>query len=644
MSARLLVPVLLICLVACGAASAAAGPARPAAVRSEPLSSRALYQQTLRGTVLVGYINGKDGRAGTGFIIDAKRRLVVTNYHVAPEGACFVIFPMYQNGRVISDRVVYRLAARVPGRVIDSDPKRDLAIIQLESLPDDVAALKLAAENPQPGDRLHLVGNPGASAGLWVYTTGTVRQLVRRRVVYSGGQVLDTNVIESQMPINRGDSGSAVVNDRGEVVGVTSGAFFTSQVQNVGWHIDLNELKVFQADVIALQGDRSASAEQYERRALRLINKGKNALALVDLTRAIARDSKRGSAYRTRSRLNYLARRYDAALADGYRALDIDPQDGLAANHRGNAFAARGEYTRAIADFSLAIRRIPGDADIRINRGVCYAERKQFEEALKDFSEAIRLNPSNANAYAWRAAVHHARKEYKQATDNYLAALKLVPTSSALLARLGHVYRESGQPALAVESYEKALKLGVASPAVVWRSLGHARFNLKRYEQAILAYNEAIKGNPGDAHAWFGRGAAREEQGEVDEAQADYARAVELNPAYASSLTTYATRAIRVTNATGEPIKVYGQFQTQTTDGWRRLPQTGSWVWELAPGASLLLLDDRSTAVEAGKCRLWAVGTKTGKRFDNMKKSTLLLVETPYKARKKDTYEHRFGG
>jgi tetratricopeptide (TPR) repeat protein len=646
MPVRLVVP-LLTWLATCAAAGAASGPprARTETVRLEPLSSRALYQQTLRGTVHISVSrNGKVTPAGTGFVVDAEARLVVTNHHVVPEGGvCFVTFPQYHKGRVIADPSRYRFDKGVPGTVLDSDPQIDLAVIRLASLPTGVTALKLAAESPQPGDRLHLVGNPSASRGLWVYTTGLVRQLVKRSMPYGPRQYLDARVVEAQMDTNYGDSGSPVVNDSGELVGVHSGSSKEAYIRGFAWHIDVEELKLFLGDVRALQGPSSAAAEVYERLALRLIRKEKRTEALAELNRAIERDGKRASAYRHRARLHFLANNHDAALADGYRALDITPNDVQALNDRGIVFATRGDHTRALADYSRAIALEPRDAVFRFNRGVAHVRKKRYEQAIADFSEAIRLNPGYVRAWAERAEAHDDRKDYPRAIADYQEAIKRAPGDALLHARLGHIYRNSGSDALAAQSYEKALKMGLARPAVVWRSLGHSRFTLKRYEQAVQAYSEALKHDPRDAHAWFWRGAVREEQGELDLAQADYARGVELHRPYAGRLKSYTTRHIRVSNATREPIKVYARFQVRLGERWQELP-AGDWLfWNLAPGETIRLAHARSGTIQARQVRIWAVGLKTGTRWENTRKSPLLLVEAPYQARQRDTHEHRFG-
>jgi len=60
--------------------------------------------------------------------------------------------------------------------------KRDLALIQLEgAIPTEARSLKLSKESPSPGQRVHSVGNPGASGALWVYTPGSVRQVYHHK-------------------------------------------------------------------------------------------------------------------------------------------------------------------------------------------------------------------------------------------------------------------------------------------------------------------------------------------------------------------------------------------------------------------------------------------------------------------------------
>src|SRR5439155_24634916 len=77
---------------------------------------------------------------------------------------------------------------------------------------------------------------------LWVYTSGTVRQVYHKQWKAMGMNMifdLEAQVVETQSPTNAGDSGGPLVNDRGELVGVTQGGATGAQLLST--FIDLSE-------------------------------------------------------------------------------------------------------------------------------------------------------------------------------------------------------------------------------------------------------------------------------------------------------------------------------------------------------------------------------------------------------------------
>src|SRR5262249_51859272 len=150
-----------------------------------------VYERTLRSTAWVVSPLAKDKGAaiGTGVLVDQKRKWVLTNYHVVEDRTkAIVFFPMYRNGQVVTEPKQYidgkkeehRLG--IPGEVIAKDRRRDLALLQLPSLPGGVQEIPLAAKVPKPGETLHAIGNSGAKDGtLWRYSKGEVRQVYAKR-------------------------------------------------------------------------------------------------------------------------------------------------------------------------------------------------------------------------------------------------------------------------------------------------------------------------------------------------------------------------------------------------------------------------------------------------------------------------------
>jgi HEAT repeat protein len=220
-----------------------------------------VYKRLLKSTVLILtpiQIGNQLGvMQGSGALIDKQNRLVLTNYHVvqnAPETAVF--FPVRdQNGRLITekDHFMAQLKSRRDvnfGRVLKADSHHDLALVQLEKLPEgiEVEALPLASTQPGITERVISVGAPAVSGGLWVYTEGRVRTLQRKKhwVVDNPEEGLhmdiEADVILTDSPTNPGDSGGPLVNTHGQMVGVVQG-YHGGAARAMSIFIDLTEVK-----------------------------------------------------------------------------------------------------------------------------------------------------------------------------------------------------------------------------------------------------------------------------------------------------------------------------------------------------------------------------------------------------------------
>lgn len=207
---------------------------------SEP---RKIYRQAVRATALLRVKTAEKTGFGTAWIVNREKGLLITNYHVIAESTQVqVLFPIIRGGRVVADKDLYKKETPLTARVLATDPRCDLALLELSKIPDGVTELKLAAESAEPGERVHSVGNPGASSAYWVYSQGLVRQVAHRKIVFPG-QVIETMLVEIQSPVNPGDSGSALVNDQGEVVAVVSATNHSAQL--FGLAIDVSRVRNF---------------------------------------------------------------------------------------------------------------------------------------------------------------------------------------------------------------------------------------------------------------------------------------------------------------------------------------------------------------------------------------------------------------
>lgn len=216
--------------------------------QAPPDAGSSVYNKVVRSTAWIITRRPTSVATGSGALVDAHRRLVLTNYHVVG-GAdhVTVVFAVMRNSRPIAERDFYQRRLNdygMRGKVIVRDQPHDLALIQLDRAPQGIPALKLAQTPVVPGQSVHSIGNPGGSGALWVYTPGRVRQVYRRNWrsdIDGREQRFQAEVVETDSPTNPGDSGGPLVNDAGELVGVTQGG--VTNVQSISNFIAASEVR-----------------------------------------------------------------------------------------------------------------------------------------------------------------------------------------------------------------------------------------------------------------------------------------------------------------------------------------------------------------------------------------------------------------
>jgi serine protease DegQ len=139
--------------------------------------------------------------AGSGVIVDAANGYVLTNHHVIANASEVYV--------TLKDR------RRLKAKLVGSDPPTDIAVLKIE--PDRLTALPFGdSDQLEVGDYVVAIGNP-FGLGQTV-TSGIVSALGRSGLNIEGYE----DFIQTDASINPGNSGGALVNLRGELVGINS--------------------------------------------------------------------------------------------------------------------------------------------------------------------------------------------------------------------------------------------------------------------------------------------------------------------------------------------------------------------------------------------------------------------------------------
>lgn len=150
---------------------------------------------------------------GSGVVIDATKGYVVTNNHVVDNATTIKV--QLSDGR------------KFDAKVVGKDPRSDIALIQIQA-PKNLTAIKLADSDAlRVGDYTVAIGNPFGLGE--TVTSGIVSALGR-----SGLNVENyENFIQTDAAINRGNSGGALVNLNGELIGINT-AILAPDGGNIG--------------------------------------------------------------------------------------------------------------------------------------------------------------------------------------------------------------------------------------------------------------------------------------------------------------------------------------------------------------------------------------------------------------------------
>jgi len=191
--------------------------------------------------------------AGSGVIIDAKAGIVITNHHVV-EGADDVMVGL-------SDGRMYK------AELLGSDPEVDIAVIKMQEF-EDLTELKFGdSDEMEQGDFVMAIGNPfGLGHSV---TSGIVSAIGRSGMGIQGYE----NFIQTDASINPGNSGGALINLRGELIGINT-AILAPAGGNVGigFAIPMNMAKL-SIDQILETGE---------------VKRGQLGVYIQDLTRELA--------------------------------------------------------------------------------------------------------------------------------------------------------------------------------------------------------------------------------------------------------------------------------------------------------------------------------------------------------------------
>ena len=183
-----------------------------------------------------------DGEAGTGSGViykkAGKEAFIVTNHHVV-EGA---------------NKLEVTLAdgTKIPAKLLGSDIWTDLAVLSVDASKIKTVAEFGNSDALKPGEPVIAIGNPLGPTFSGSVTQGIVSGLERTIPIdINQDGIIDWNseVLQTDAAINPGNSGGALVNIKGQVIGINSMKIAQNEVEGIGLAIPINSAQPIIADL-----------------------------------------------------------------------------------------------------------------------------------------------------------------------------------------------------------------------------------------------------------------------------------------------------------------------------------------------------------------------------------------------------------
>ena len=177
---------------------------------------------------------GTASAQGSGVII-SEDGYILTNNHVVNSSSSSSFYELGKANKITVK--LYNDDTEYEAKIIGTDEQTDLAVIKIDK--NDLTAAELGdSDSVQVGEFCMAIGNP---LGLGITVTDGIVSAVNRTVTDEDGN--SYKAIQTNAAINSGNSGGALVNTKGQVIGINTLKVSGEGVEGVGFSIPINSTK-----------------------------------------------------------------------------------------------------------------------------------------------------------------------------------------------------------------------------------------------------------------------------------------------------------------------------------------------------------------------------------------------------------------
>lgn len=238
------------------------------------------------------------------------------------------------------------------------------------------------------------------------------------------GEKNKKNYLQITASISPGSSGGAVLNSKGELIGIST--MSAEEGQNLNFAIPVEDiLGVISGDFI---DKKKLESLTYFYKGQKSFDNGDFKQAIEDYSKYLEANTTDFKAYNYRGLAYVKTKDFKKGITDFTKAISLDPKYSAAYNNRGEAYFKLEEYEKAEKDFSKTIQMEPDNTEAWYSRGLAYSKDEVYDKAISDFTKVIEQDPAFAYSYVNRGFCHYERKNYELAMNDWEKAIRLDPS------------------------------------------------------------------------------------------------------------------------------------------------------------------------------------------------------------------------
>jgi tetratricopeptide (TPR) repeat protein/serine/threonine protein kinase len=317
---------------------------------------------------------------------------------------------------------------------------------------------------------------------------------------------------------------------------------------------------------LAARALRPRSSATWNNLGIALKAQGNQDQAIACYRKAIELDGKNAGAHHNLGDVLNAQRKLDEAIRHYRKAIELEPDSPWTLNNLGNALKDLRKLDEAVACYRKAIQLRPKDLTARAYNNIAASNYNNLgnalwvqgkrQEAMACYRKAVELEPHNASWHTILGDHLVAPGERDEAIRCYRKAVALEPQNAGFHRTLALALAQQGRVAEAIASQVRANKLDPKSAGSLGNLIPYWWFRPGKLDEAIAAFKEAIRLEPGHADYHFALGKALRLRNKLDEAVAAFRKAIALEPQNAGFHSTFG-EALRAQKKLDEAVAAF---------------------------------------------------------------------------------------